>query len=90
LLIAQRMIERAGTRPEATVDWAVAVGVTDLGLEHTLVNEGVVAAARAARLTLGVWTVNDETAMRRMHALGIDLLTTDRPDLAKRVLPASP
>jgi len=90
LLIERRMVDRAGAQPEATVDWAVAAGVTDLGLEHTLVDERVVTAARAARLTLGVWTVNDETAMRRMHALGVDLLTTDRPDLAKRVLPAGP
>jgi len=90
LLIERRLIGRAAARPAAAVDWAVAAGVTDLGLEHTLVDEGVVAAVRAARLTLGVWTVNDETAMRRMHALGVDLLTTDRPDLAKRVLPAKP
>jgi glycerophosphoryl diester phosphodiesterase len=90
LLVDRQMVERAGARPEATVDWAVAAGVTDLGLEHTLVDERVVAGARAARLALGVWTVNDEAAMRRMQALGVDLLTTDRPDLAKRVLAARP
>ena len=90
LLIARRMLERAGAGPETTVDRAIAAGVTDLGLEHTLVDERVVAAARAARITLGAWTVNDEAEMRRMHALGVDVLTTDRPDLAKRVLTAGP
>ena len=44
------------------------------------------AAARAASLGLGVWTVNDEAAMRRMLALGVDILTTDRPDLARRLV----
>jgi len=52
-----------------------------VGLEFTLLDERVVAAARAAALVLGVWTVNDEAAMRRMLALGVDVLTTDRPDL---------
>jgi len=45
----------------------------------------VVAAARAANLTLGVWTVNDATSIRTMLALGVDIVTSDRPDLAKRV-----
>ena len=43
-------------------------------------------AARAAAVRVGVWTVNDEEAMRRAIALGVDVLTTDRPDLACRVL----
>jgi len=86
LLVARGVVERAGARPEQTIDWAVAAGVTDVGLEHTLVDERVVAAARAAKLALGVWTVNDEPTIRRMLALGVDVLTTDRPDLAKRLL----
>jgi len=85
LLVSRGAVERAGARPEQTVDWAIAAGVTDVGLEHTLVDERVAAAARAAKLVLGVWTVNDAMAMRRMLALGVDVLTTDRPDLAKRV-----
>src|SRR5437870_3264614 len=41
---------------------------------------------RAAGLLLGVWTVNAERAMRRLVELGVDVLTTDHPDVAKRVL----
>ena len=85
-LVEPFTVERAGARPEATVDWARAAGATDLGLELTLIDERVVAAARAASLVLGAWTVNDEAAMRRMLALGVDILTTDRPDLARRLL----
>jgi glycerophosphoryl diester phosphodiesterase len=43
-------------------------------------------AARAAGLRVGVWTVNDEPTMRRVITLGVDVLTTDRPDLGRRVL----
>ncbi len=85
LLVERDVVERAGARPEQTVDWAVAAGVTDLGLEYTLADDRVVAAARAANLTLGVWTVNDATSIRTMLALGVDIVTSDRPDLAKRV-----
>ena len=43
-----------------TLEWADGLGVTDLGLEHTLVDADVVAGARARGLTLGAWTPNDE------------------------------
>jgi glycerophosphoryl diester phosphodiesterase len=33
-----------------------------------------------------VWTVNDEPEMRRVIGLGVDVLTSDRPDVALRVL----
>ena len=85
LLVERAAVERAGARSEQAVDWAVTAGATDLGLEHTLANERVVASARAAGLSLGVWTVNDATTIKRMLDLGVDIVTSDRPDLAKRV-----
>src|SRR5207245_4539817 len=75
---------QAGARPENAVDWASAAGATDAGLQYTLVNDAVVKAARAAGLLLGVWTVNAEPAMRRLVELGVDVLTSDRPDVARR------
>lgn len=89
-LVSRGAVERAGARPEQTVDWAAAAGVTDLGVEHTLADERLVAAARAANLTLGVWTVNDRAAIRRMLELGVDIITSDRPDLAKRLQRGEP
>ncbi len=86
LLVAQRHVELAQARGADTVRWATEVGATDVGLQHTLVDREVVDAARSAGLGLGVWTVNDEDAMRRLADLGVDLITTDRPDVAVRVL----
>ena len=43
-------------------------------------------AARAAGVRVGVSTVNEEAAMRRAIGLGVDVLTTDRPDVARSVL----
>ena len=90
LLVAARHVRQAGARPENAVDWASAAGATDAGLQYTLVNDAVVKAARAAGLLLGVWTVNAEPAMRRLVELGVDVLTSDRPDVARRVLGRAP
>lgn len=90
LLVSARHVRQADARPEDAIDWAAAAGATDAGLEYTLVNETVVRAARAAGLLLGVWTVNEERAMRRLVDLGVDVLTSDRPDVAKRVLGRAP
>ena len=43
------------------------------------VNRASVAAVRAAGLGFYVWTVNDPGDARRLQALGIDGITTDRP-----------
>jgi len=48
--------------------------------ERVLATAGLAAAARARNLKLHVWTVNEETRMRRALALGIDGIMTDRPD----------
>jgi glycerophosphoryl diester phosphodiesterase len=86
LLVSARHIRQAGARPEDALDWALAAGATDAGLEYTLVTGAVVEAAHAAGLSLGAWTVNAERAMRRLVELGVDVLTSDRPDVAQRVL----
>jgi glycerophosphoryl diester phosphodiesterase len=89
LLVSRGHVDMARAQPAEAVDWAVAAGATDVGLEHTLVGEGVVKAARQAGLALGVWTVNDEAAIRRFADLGVDIVTTDRPGVAQRVLGTS-
>lgn len=86
LLVSTMHIRLARARPADTVAWALRYGATDVGLKHTLVDETVVEAARAVGVRVGVWTVNDERDMRRMIALGVDVLTSDRPDVALRAL----
>ena len=86
LLVGRNHVESAAARPTETVEWAERLGVTDLGPGHTLVDAEVATAARARGLGLIVWTPNDENEMRRQAALGVDVITTDRPDLALRLL----
>jgi glycerophosphoryl diester phosphodiesterase len=86
LLVSAIHIRLARARADDVVAWALRFGATDVGLKHTLVDESVIDAARAAGVKVGVWTVNDEPEMRRVIALGVDVLTSDRPDLALRAL----
>ena len=86
LLVARIQIDGAGVPATDAVKWAKAVGATALGLQHTAVDAAVVAAARQAGIILGAWTVNDEAEIRRVAELGVDIVISDRPDLAKRLL----
>jgi glycerophosphoryl diester phosphodiesterase len=86
LLVSRMHVRLARARPADTVAWARQYGATDVGLKYTLVDETVIEAARAAGVAVGVWTVNEEPDMRRLIALGVDVLTSDRPDLALRAL----
>jgi glycerophosphoryl diester phosphodiesterase len=54
-----------------------------------LLSAALLETAHAAGLEVHVWTVNDEADMRRLLALGVDGLVTDRADLALRIVAQS-
>ncbi|MGH7356692.1 MAG: glycerophosphodiester phosphodiesterase [Candidatus Rokuibacteriota bacterium] len=86
LLVARPRVEGSGAAPAEAVRWARAAGATDLGIDHRLVDASVVAAAHAAGIRLSVWTVNEEADLRRIIGLGVDVVMSDRPDLALRLV----
>jgi glycerophosphoryl diester phosphodiesterase len=51
-----------------------------------VVTPGLVRAAHARGLRVDVWTVDEESDMRRLLGFGVDGVMTDRPDLLARVL----
>jgi len=51
-----------------------------------LVTPRYIARAQRHGLRVNVWTVNEETEMQRLIALGVDGLITDHPALLRRVL----
>jgi glycerophosphoryl diester phosphodiesterase len=61
-------------------------GAADLGIDFRFIDQRLVAAARAAGVRLAAWTVNTDDDLRRMGALGVDLVMSDRPDRARRLL----
>jgi glycerophosphoryl diester phosphodiesterase len=52
----------------------------------TIVTRRFVEAAEKHGLQVHVWTIDDETEMRRLIDLGVHGLMTDRPAVLKRVL----
>lgn len=66
----------------------LAVGGRDLWRQWAFVDDALVQAAHTAGKRVIAWTVNDEAAMTRFAAMGIDALCTDDIALARRVLGA--
>ena len=66
--------------------FADTLGVSDVGLDRALVTADVVGDAHRRGLTIGAWTVNEADEIRRCAAAGVDVVTSDRPDLALEVL----
>jgi glycerophosphoryl diester phosphodiesterase len=64
------------------IDLAYSNGVPMLGLRANMLDAPTVDAVRAAGLGIGGWACNDAAAIARMFELGVDVFTTDRPDLA--------
>ncbi|MCY4455255.1 MAG: glycerophosphodiester phosphodiesterase [Chloroflexi bacterium] len=58
---------------------AADLGLAGVSLHYSMVDEQLVREAHDAGLTVATWTVNDEADVRRMHAVGVDLICGDYP-----------
>ena len=86
LLVNRVRAATYASSPSDPVRWALDLEATDLGVDFRLVDAALVAAARAAGVRLAAWTVNGDDELRRMGALGVDLVMSDRPDRARQLL----
>lgn len=85
LLIERARVQHERVWPAAAITRAVELGAAAVGFNHRLVDADVTAAARRAGLVLAAWTVNEEADLRRVIGLGVDIVISDRPDLALRL-----
>jgi len=53
-----------------------------LGLRGNVLDASTVEKVRKSGLGIGGWACNDAAAITKMFDLGVDVFTTDRPDLA--------
>jgi glycerophosphoryl diester phosphodiesterase len=65
-------------------DLAITRGVPMLGIRCNMLNAAGNTTLLEAGLRVGGWAANDSAAIARMFDLGVDVFTTDRPDLALR------
>jgi glycerophosphoryl diester phosphodiesterase len=66
----------------ALIDLARRNGISSLSLPISELTESDVATARQTGFGIGAWRCHDPATIRRALALGVDVFTTDRPDLA--------
>lgn len=88
LVVSARHLAMASATVDELLDLAQSLGAEDVGVEHTLADAALVDGVRRRGMTAGVWTVNEAALMRRYADLGIEIVTTDRPDIAAQVFHA--
>ena len=79
-LVGKAHVSERGAAGALDVTRELAAGF--ISPQHETVDAAFVAAARAAHLPVSVWTVDDPERMRVLANLGIDALTTNRPQVA--------
>lgn len=63
------------------IDQVTALGCNWINMDINLFRQLMPAAAHQHGFKLGLWTVNTRDKLRRLAAIGVDSLTSDRPDL---------
>lgn len=101
--LSRGRVATSASRREVTAFWATcrariasfipihydALQVPTRSGRLTIVDRAFIAAAHARGLHVHVWTVDEPEAMRRLLALGVDGIMSDRPDRLCEVLNAS-
>jgi glycerophosphoryl diester phosphodiesterase len=85
-LVRERSVRQHG--PEPAVQATLACGAGFIAPHHKAASDALVALAHGAGLPVSVWTVDDPVDVRRLAALGVDAITTNRPEVALAVLGA--
>jgi glycerophosphoryl diester phosphodiesterase len=86
LLIGKGRVDRERTNLADLARWAKEIGADDVGIDHHALDADLAMATRAGGLGLATWTVNEERDLRRVIGLGVDIVISDRPDLALRLV----
>ena len=73
-------------KPEAVADDLAAHGLDCVGVHFSRLTKRLLNALRARHFRVGVWTVNEASALRKFVEMGVDFITSDRPDLLQEVL----
>ncbi|MGQ9573072.1 MAG: glycerophosphodiester phosphodiesterase [Chloroflexota bacterium] len=74
---------------EEVLDSTLALNAQGIAVLHSFVTEELVASACRRSLRVYTWTVNEESAIRRLIDCGVDGITSDYPERVRAVLAAS-
>lgn len=85
-----RQSQGMGYEAKSPLDLMHDAGARIWSCQHRDLTPAAIARARAIGLGVWTWTVNTIDDFRRVTDLGVDAITTDRPDLALAQLSAQP
>lgn len=75
-----------GVEPADALVRAHVLGFDAINPHFSVVDDAVVADARALKLDVNVWTVNSRSDLERMASCGVARIITDEPALAQQVV----
>jgi len=79
-LVAKSVVRLIGT--QATCTLARTHGIGSLSMHHTLLDASLLSTVRTHGLAIGTFGALEIETIDRVLGQGVDLLTTDRPDIA--------
>ncbi|RMF89952.1 MAG: glycerophosphodiester phosphodiesterase [Nitrospinota bacterium] len=88
-LVSTHYFRRLGGHPDPALVVADLQqhGFRCVGIKHTWLTAPLLKALHTQGFQVGVWTVNVPFLIREFAGLGVDFLTSDRPDLLNTLLP---
>lgn len=86
-LISKGYLSSKGvTGPETVAKHMASLNVEYVGVNGEYLSQVLYDQLRSYDLGVGVWTVDDTISMRKFAEMGVDFITTNRPDLLNKVL----
>ena len=74
------------TGPETVAQHMKSLGFEYVGIKQDYLSQALYDQLRSQDLGVGVWTVDDTITMRKFVNMGVDFITTNKPDLLNKVL----
>jgi glycerophosphoryl diester phosphodiesterase len=74
------------SKPAAIIDDVSTYSANGIGVNKDLLTAALVDEAHRRKMAVGVWTVDGEAEMQKFIGMGVDSITTNRPDILKKVL----
>jgi len=81
-LISKKYMTSVGAKgPKAVAEDIASLKVDYVGINYQYLSQTLYNEFRSKKLGVGAWTVNEAKDMKRFQEMGVDFITSDRPDL---------
>ncbi len=72
--------------PKTIIDYVTSLGAEIIAVNKDYLNAKLVQEARARKVVVEVWTVDNESDIKKFMAMGVDGIISNRPDKLKEVI----